>query len=79
MKKYAGDCERCGGAGRVIDPAWLRARRERAGLSLAGLAARMPLILGRRPSRSYLHMMETGQRRAPLVVVRVYEGLGRVK
>jgi transcriptional regulator with XRE-family HTH domain len=62
-------CPRCGSAQRVVNGAWLRERRTRAGLSLRDVGARLGY------SAVYLSDIERGRRNALPRIVKVYEAL----
>lgn len=62
-------CSRCGAARRVVNPAWLRERRRRAGLSLREMARRLEF------SPAYISDVETGKRHAVAHIVAAYEAL----
>lgn len=64
-------CELCQGTGIIerINPAWLRWRRERAGLSLRSFADRL------RFSAAYLCDIELGRRNVTAKILTAYEGL----
>lgn len=66
-------CTTCKGTGRqrVANPAYLRKRREDAGISLRGFSRRLKL------SPSYLSDVELGRRPSTTEVVQAYEKLAK--
>lgn len=63
-------CPHCGAKRRVINGAWLRWRRERAGVDQQSLAATLDV------SGAYLSDIERNRRACPPSVLLAYTGLG---
>jgi len=63
-------CQRCGSVVPVVDPRWLRAEREWAGLTLREMACRLGV------SATYLSDVERGRRSALPRIVTAYDALG---
>lgn len=68
--KYVATCPSCGAPAGLINPAWLRWRREQAGLTQKQLAQRLGL------SSPYLSDVERGNRRCSPQLRARYEALG---
>ncbi len=60
-------CHLCGSPRAVVNPAWLRAKRERAGVSLREMAKRLKI------SPPYLSDVELGRRNVLPYIVKAYE------
>jgi hypothetical protein len=69
-KFAAGSCPTCGSPRTIVNPAWLRWRRESADLSLRDLGARLDF------SAVYLSDIERGRRNCTPKIRAAYEALG---
>jgi predicted transcriptional regulator len=69
QKFQHGCCTKCGTPRSVLNPKWLRAKRERAGLSLRDVAPKVGFSI------VYLSDIERGNRACPVKVREVYETL----
>lgn len=62
-------CEKCGGSMRVVNGAWLRERREAAGVALREMARRLDF------SAPYISDVERGRRNCTAEILSAYERL----